>query len=311
MTISPRAIWILAFGWSGCVLAALAWWRIMRIRRSVQDRLFEWDEETSETAGSLRDPEGSLSRWLFLAGFRRPNAAMLFIGFTMFLALVGVGLVWLFYFLDTVDLALGLLYFVPGGVGEVFVPLVYLAVWMPLLLLAGLPALVVRSARKKRVMLVEQDLPLTLDLLATLAEAGLGLDAAIQKVVDSQPRERPLFQEFRTFQRDLLAGRSRIDSLRRLSRRLEVIWFNIFVSAVIQAEQIGAGLAEVLRIQADDLRSRRRERALAFAMAIPVKLLVPLVVCFLPGIFVAAVGAPFYQIVQTLDSLLAPVTGGG
>jgi hypothetical protein len=150
---------------------------------------------------------------------------------------------------------------------------VYLAAWMPLLLLSGVPALAVRTARRKRVMSVEQDLPLTLDLLATLAEAGLGLDAAIGRVVDSQPRDRPLFQEFRTFQRDLLAGRSRIEALRHLSRRLEVIWFNIFISAVIQAEQIGAGLAEVLRIQADDLRSRRRERALAFAMAIPVKLL--------------------------------------
>ncbi|MCA9069161.1 MAG: type II secretion system F family protein, partial [Planctomycetaceae bacterium] len=295
MTITPRVIWILACSWGGGLLLAWAWWRTLRLRGSVQDRLFEPETGSLDATALQREPQGWLSRWLYLAGYRQPRAGLVFIGLTLLLGLMGGGLVGLFYFLGTVELALTLLYLVPGGVGEVFVPLVYVAAWMPLLLLAGLPALVVRSARRKRVTLVEQDLPLTLDLLATLAEAGLGLDAAIQKVVDSQPRERPLFVEFRSFQRDLLAGRSRIDALRRLSRRLEVIWFNIFISAVIQAEQIGAGLAEVLRIQADDLRSRRRERALAFAMAIPVKLLVPLVVCFLPGIFVAAIGAPFYQ----------------
>lgn len=311
MTITPRALWILAFGWSGCLLLVWAWWRTLRVRGAVEDRLFETEETPRNATSSQREPQSWLSRWLFLAGYRQPRAATTFLALTVVLGLVGAGLVWLFYFLGTVDLALNLLYLIPGGVGEIFVPLVYLAAWMPLLLLLGFPALVVRSVRRKRVMMVEQDLPLTLDLLATLAEAGLGLDAGIQKVVDSQPKDRPLVLEFRAFQRDLLAGRSRVESLRRLSQRLEVTWFSIFISAVIQAEQIGAGLAEVLRIQADDLRNRRRERALAFAMAIPVKLLVPLVVCFLPGIFVAAIGAPFYQIVQTLDSLLSPITGGG
>ncbi len=311
MMISTRAIWILACGMGGCLFLALVWWQSLRLRGMVQHRLFDVEADSSDASSLQSDPQGRLSRWLFLAGFRHPRSEAFFIGLTLMLALVGAGLVWLFYLLGTIELALQLLFLIPGGVGEVFVPVVYLATWMPFLLLAGLPALVVRAARRKRVLMVEQDLPLTLDLLATLAEAGLGFDSAIQKIIDTQPGERPLFLEFRTFQRDLLAGRSRIDALRRLSRRLEVIWFGIFVSAVIQAEQIGAGLAEVLRIQAEDLRNRRRERALAFAMAIPVKLLVPLVVCFLPGIFVAAIGAPFYQILQTLDTLLAPVTGAG
>jgi tight adherence protein C len=87
---------------------------------------------------------------------------------------------------------------------------------------------------------------------------------------------------------------------------VEVPWFGIFISAIAQAEQLGSGLAEILRIQAEDLRQRRRERAMAFAMTIPIKLLFPLVVCFLPAIFVFSIGPAFYQIAQTIDTLLAP-----
>ena len=81
-------------------------------------------------------------------------------------------------------------------------------------------------------------------------------------------------------------------------------WFSIFVSAVLHAEQVGSGLAQTLRVQAEDLRIRRRERALALAMGVPVKLLFPLIVCFLPGIMVAAMGPVIYQIVQVLDQFL-------
>ena len=82
----------------------------------------------------------------------------------------------------------------------------------------------------------------------------------------------------------MLAGRPRIASLRRLARRVDVTAFTIFVSALVQTEQTGSGVAEVLRRQADDLRDRRREQAVAIAMALPVKLLFPLVICFLPGL---------------------------
>ncbi len=64
---------------------------------------------------------------------------------------------------------------------------------------------------------------------------------------------------------------------------MNLVWFSAFISAVVQAEQIGAGLAQVLQTQAIDLRDRRREQALAMAMQIPIKLLVPLICCFFPG----------------------------
>jgi len=77
----------------------------------------------------------------------------------------------------------------------------------------------------------------------------------------------------------------------------------IFVSALVQTEQMGAGVSDVLRRQADDLRGRRRENALAVAAGLPVKLLFPLVICFMPGILVATLGPTFYQIFQFLDNL--------
>ena len=149
---------------------------------------------------------------------------------------------------------------------------------------------------------VERDLPVTLELLATLAEAGLGFDAALDRILGSNPADRALVQEFRTFQSEVLAGRSRVECLRRLGRRLDVTSVTILVSALVQAEQIGSGIAEVLRSQAEDLRQRRRERAMEFSMALPVKLLFPLVICFLPGIILFTLGPAFYDLFRLADT---------
>jgi tight adherence protein C len=192
---------------------------------------------------------------------------------------------------------------VPGGLSDILTPLIYLAPWIVLVLLAGIPTLIVRAARRKRVTQVEQDLPITLELLATLSEAGMGFDAGLERVLGSQPMTRVLVQEFRILQLEILAGRPRIQSLRRLSWRLDVMPLSIFVSALVQTEQVGAGVSDVLRRQADDLRARRREDALTKASSLPVKLLFPLVICFLPGILIATLGPTFYQIFQFLENL--------
>ncbi len=148
--------------------------------------------------------------------------------------------------------------------------------------------------------MVEQDLPIALELLSTLSEAGLGFDAALTHILESAVEDRPLAREFRTYQADLLAGRSRVEALRRLASRLEVSSTTILVAALAQAEQLGAGIAEALHRQAADLRDRRRERASAFAMALPVKRMFPLVICFMPGIFVWTLG-PFFVPALPID----------
>jgi tight adherence protein C len=85
----------------------------------------------------------------------------------------------------------------------------------------------------------------------------------------------------------------------------------VFVSAVVQAEQVGAAMATVLRQQALDLRNRRREDAMALAMALPVKRLFPMIICFLPGIFVATLGPTFFEFFQYADTVLRLQSFGG
>jgi len=178
------------------------------------------------------------------------------------------------------------------------------APYIILLILAAGPTLVVRAARRQRVEEIEQDLAPALELLATLAEAGLGFDSAIARIQESESGKRPLSQEFLIYQRDNLGGIPRLESLRKLARRIEVTSVSIFVSALIQAEQVGASLAETLRTQADDLRERRKLRALLMAQALRLKLVFPLMFCFLPGIFFSTLGPVLSQFVDMVDSVI-------
>jgi tight adherence protein C len=146
-------------------------------------------------------------------------------------------------------------------------------------------------------------LPITLELLATLGEAGIGFDAALERILGSQVADRPLAEEFRTFQLEVLAGRQRVACLRGLARRLDIPAFTIFISALVQANQLGSGVADILRRQVEEMRNRRRERALTLAASMPVKLLFPLILCFLPGIMIAALGPALYQFFQLIDAL--------
>ena len=73
---------------------------------------------------------------------------------------------------------------------------------------------------------------------------------------------------------------------------------------MVQAEQLGMGIARVLRQQAEDVRNRRRERAIAFANSLPVKRVIPLVICFLPGLFVWTLGPAFVQLFKIADSFI-------
>lgn len=301
---------IVLFLWTSAVTGLLLLGRQMATRRRSRERMFEQVEPEAPSAPPIQeDTQGFLNWWLFKAGFRGPSAAPFFVIATGFMLVMGALAGYVLHASGLLRQAVRLLTIVPGGVGDIFLPFVYLAPWLVVILLGTLPWQIVRSARRKRVAQVEQDLPITLELLATLGEAGLGFDAALERILHSQSADRPLAQEFRQFQLEVLAGRPRTQCLRRLARRLDVTPFTIFISALVQADQVGAGSAEVLRRQSDDLRSRRREDALTKAAALPVKLLFPLVICFLPGILVAALGPTLHQIFQFLDNV-ARTRGG-
>ncbi|MFO0865653.1 MAG: type II secretion system F family protein [Gemmataceae bacterium] len=273
------------------------------VRRLTLDRLFDPDLEAPPAEVTDAEPT-PLRLWLLRAGYDDPNAVRTFIGIGLGGAALGrlAPFLWIASGISA-RLSYGLSA-IPGAVGEIFLPFVYLAPWLLAAMIAALPWLAVRRARRVRVKQTEQDLPIFLELFATLSEAGLGFDAALDRILRSQPADRPLASEFRSFQLEILAGRPRIQSLRRMSDRLDVSSFSVFISAMVQAEQVGSGVAMVLRRQADDLRDRRREGFLAQAMALPVKLVFPLVICFLPGIFVVTLGPVFYQFFQFADGLM-------
>jgi tight adherence protein C len=265
-------------------------------------RLVDESIESPDFAGL--DGENWLARWLARAGYRDPGAPSIFLGLTAGGLALGLLSVFLMRKLGIVASMAQALQLIPGGVGDV---LGVVAGWGPYILLVNFvaaPALVVRAARRARLEAIEQDLAPALELLATLAEAGLSFDSAIVRIRESESGERPLSREFQIYQRDVLGGISRMEALRKMSRRVDLTSISIFISALIQSEQVGASLAGTLRTQADDLRDRRKLRALLLAQALPVKLVFPLMICFLPGIFFPTLGPVLSQLVDVLDSVI-------
>ena len=271
-----------------------------RLRSSALTRLYD-DAPAASLAASGQDRW--LPQWLARAGYRRPQATALFVTATLVCAGVG-GVAGQVYRAAMMVSLVDMVSSVPGGVGEVLAAILGVGHWILFVLLTLLPTIVVRAARRARVRAVEQDLPLVLELFATMGEAGLGFDAALTKVIRSQGAERPLIAEFVNFQYDMLAGVPRAQALRQCARRVDVSSLTSFTSALVQADEVGASLADTLRHQANDLRSRRRENALLKAQALPVQLVFPLVICFLPGIFLSTLAPVLYQMIQVAEGVL-------
>jgi len=247
--------------------------------------------------------ENALAQWLARAGYRQANAPAAFVGITVGFLVAGLILSQVYRLLLFRPLA-DMVIAMPGSTGDVMTLVLRAGPWIIFVIAGFIPAIVVRSRRRARVAAIEQDLPLALELFATMAEAGLGFDAALAKIIRAQGDARALSNEFMNFQKDMLAGMPRSQALRQLARRVDVQSLTSFTSALIQAEHVGASMAETLQHQADDLRQRRRENALLQAQALPVKLVFPLVICFLPGIFISTLAPVLYQMVQVADSVL-------
>jgi tight adherence protein C len=274
-----------------------------RLRRRALERLYD-DVDPEAVAGiEPSAPERWLGRWLALAGYRRAGATTVFVTITAVCA--GAGFVaGQFYRIALMATLVSMVASVPGGTGDLLAAVLGVGHWILLVGLTMVPSLFVRAARRARVRAVEQDLPLVLELFSTMADAGLGFDSALAKVVRAQGAERPLVAELTNFQYDMLAGMPRTQALRQLARRVDVGSLTSFTSALVQAEEVGASVADTLRHQADDLRQRRREDALLKAQALPVKLVFPLVICFLPGIFLSTLAPVIYQMIQVADGVL-------
>lgn len=141
------------------------------------------------------------------------------------------------------------------------------------------------NGRKKAIL---KALPDAIDLLTISVEAGLGFDLAMQRVAEKWDND--LSREFARVLADIRLGKNRRDALRELTIRTGVPDLSTFVAAVIQADQLGVSIAKILRVQSDQLRIRRRQRAEELAHQAPIKMMFPLVFLIFPSMFVVILG---------------------
>jgi tight adherence protein C len=151
------------------------------------------------------------------------------------------------------------------------------------------------KARQKAIL---KSLPDAFDLITTCVEAGLGLEAALAKVAEKV--EGPFGEELALSLREVSLGKLRREALKELADRTGVPDLTAFINAVIQAESMGTSIATVLRVQAEQMRIRRRQRAEAQAYQAPVKMIFPLVLCIFPTLFIVILGPAGLSIWQQL-----------
>lgn len=146
------------------------------------------------------------------------------------------------------------------------------------------PDVVLNGRADDRQMTIQRALPDTLDQMTIAVEAGLGFDAAMSKAALNG--RGPLAEELVRALQDISIGRSRRDAYKALELRTSSEDLRRFVRAVSQADQYGISIADVLRVQASEMRIKRRQRAEAQALKVPVKIVFPLVFCILPVLFI-------------------------
>lgn len=201
--------------------------------------------------------------------------------------------------------ALGLGVFL--GIGLLFVLPRDFSLPKAALILAGvasvgymLPNILLNNAGQKREQLMQNSLPDALDLLTISVEAGLGFDAAVSRVAKNTTG--PLAQEFSRLLQEMQIGVGRMESMRAMGERTSIKDLKSFCLAMVQADQLGIPIARVLRIQSQEMRIKRRQRAEEKAQKLPVKILFPLVFFILPTLFIVILGPVVLQMMTFFSS---------
>jgi tight adherence protein C len=173
-------------------------------------------------------------------------------------------------------------------------------VYMALLALGFMfPAMNLGEQAKKRQKSIMLQLPNTLDLLTISVEAGLDFMSAMRRVVEKHP-EGPLKEELERFFKQTELGRPRREALREMANRVQLQDLNAVVSALIQADRLGVSIGPILNMQSEMLRIRRGQRAEKLAQEAPVKMMMPLIVCILPSVFIMILAPIIIQMLQNL-----------
>ena len=232
--------------------------------------------------------EYARSRMNFVrAGLRRSNFPTLFFGIKGSLALVLPSAFFLarFWIREPLkaNLTLGILLF---------------------LALCGfyLPEIWLRRRITKRKQAIFEGLPDALDLLVVCVEAGMGLDAAMNRVAEEMElANKPLSDELQLFNLELRAGKLRQEAMKNLAQRIDLEDMNTLTTLLIQTDRFGTSLAGALRVYSDSFRTKRYMMAEELAAKLPTKLMVPLILFIFPGLFAAIMGPAIIRLLEVLS----------
>ncbi len=161
-----------------------------------------------------------------------------------------------------------------------------------------LPDMWLKSLVSRRQDEVLKGLPNFLDMLCISVQAGLGFDAALQKVTEQ--KTGPLASEFGKVMQEMRMGKPRRTAMKDMADRLSINEVTVFTTAIIQAEMLGVSIGNVLQIQSQQAREARRMQAEEKAMKAPIKMLIPLVIFIFPVIFIIMLGPAFINLMETL-----------
>lgn len=156
------------------------------------------------------------------------------------------------------------------------------------LILNVFPTLLLSSITRKRQSEIVKSLPDVLDLVTVSVQAGLSFDGALSRLVEKMPGA--LSKEFNRVLHSMRMGKGRSDALREMSERCGVPDLTTLIGSLIQADQLGVGVGSVLRVQSQQMREKRRQRAQEKAMKAPIKILFPLIFFIFPSIFAVLLG---------------------
>ena len=241
---------------------------------------------------SSKASDQSITSIRFLrAGIRHKNAGTIFWGAKVFFCIFFTAVFFISRFtvftLLSNQIAVGLAAL--SAIGGLYLPNIWL--------------MIKTDIRKEKLF---EGIPDALDLLVVCVEAGMGLDGAINRVANETKLTHPtLSDELNLMNLELRAGKSRRDALRNLALRTNIEAINSLVTLLVQADKFGTSIAKALQVFSDSYRTQRRQKAEELAAKLPVKLMLPLILCIFPSLLVVILGPAFIRIYENIIMTLS------
>jgi tight adherence protein C len=232
------------------------------------------------------DDYSNIRQKFLKAGIRKRNVVHVFWGAKILLAVVFIGS----FFLFRISL---LKMFNPSEVLSMTIFLGLIGFYLPEIWLY------IKTSERKNQLL--RGLPDALDLLVVCVEAGMGLDAAINRVAEEIKLDSPvLSDELRVLNLEMRAGKLRQDALKDMAMRMDLEDIKSLVTLLIQTDKFGTSMAQALRVYSDSFRTKRFQRAEEIAAKLPVKLIFPCILFIFPSLFVVILGPAAIRIYEAL-----------